>query len=148
MKKFVIYVLCVFVFGISGFFIYRQVLASRYEATAVPYINQVLPRISTWDPSLMPEYMAPEILEKVSSKQLATLMKGLSSIGELQHIGNAKFKNKSTGRFDEPAELAVITYTVDTQYSTGQSTVTISLLDLGESYRVYHFNFQSSALGR
>ncbi len=138
--------LFVFVFGISGFFIYRGIQSSHYEGTAVPYIRQVLPQISTWNPEMMKEYMVPEVLETVSADNLTNLMKGLAKLGELQSIGEPSFQSKSTGGVVDSTQQPVVTYTVKAQYSTGEATVTISLLDKGESYQVYHFNFQSRAL--
>ncbi len=148
MKKFVIYVLFVFTVAISGFYIYKNVQASRYESTAVPYIKQVLPKISTWDPALAREYMAAEVLETVSVEELKNLMGWLSKIGELQSIGDPNFENRSTGGNTDSEQKPVITYSVDARYSTGDATVTISLLDNSGSYEVYHFNFQSLALAQ
>ena len=146
MKKFVIYVVVVFTCAISAFFIYRGIQASHYANTAVPYIHEVLPRISTWNPDLAVDYMAPEVLARVTPEQLANLMRALSRIGELQSIGQPQFKNKSTGGDVNSAQKPVVSYEVEAQYSTGEATVLISLLDLGDSFKVYHFNFQTQAL--
>ena len=145
-KKFIAYVILVFVVGFSGYFYYESVQSAEYAGTAVPYIQQVLPEISTWDPEIVKQHLAPEILKTVSAENLKNILAELSKIGELQSIGKMKFKKKSTGGEGDMAQQPVITYVVDAQYSTGEATVTISLLDKGGSFEVQHFNFESGAL--
>lgn len=146
MKKFIIYVLCVFICAISALFIYKNVQSSHYKNTAVPYIKEVLPKISTWDPALAKDYMAPEVLSRVSSADLDNLMLSLSKIGELKSIGELTFESKASSENITSVQFPLVTYTLDAQYSSGKAKVTISLLDKGSSFDVYHFNFQTAAL--
>ncbi len=146
LKKFIIYVVFVLVVGLSAFFYYGSVQSSRYDGTAIPYIQEVLPEISTWDPEIVKQYLSPEVLKTVSAENLKNILGELTKIGDLQNIGEMKFKKKSTGGEGDMAQQLVITYTVNAQYSTGETTVTISLLDKGGSYEVHHFNFESEAL--
>ncbi|MDX2480774.1 MAG: hypothetical protein QNK24_10620 [Desulfuromusa sp.] len=146
LKKFIIYVILVFVIGFSAFFIYGSMQSSQYDGTAVPYIRETLPKISTWDPEIVKQLMAPEALETVSAENLTNILAALAAIGELQNIGEATFKNKSTGGNAQSAKDPVITYEVEAQYSTGDAVITMSLVDRGESYEIYHFNFKSKAL--
>ena len=148
MKKFIIYVLCVFICAFSGLYIYMYVQSSHYEKTAVPYINEVLPKISTWNPALAKEYMAPEVLSRISPAELESLMLSLSKIGELKSVGEPEFKKKSSGEDMTSEQQPVVTYTLDAQYTSGEAKVTISLLDKGDTFSVYHFNFQTEALSR
>jgi len=146
LKKFILYVIFVLVTGFSAFFIYGSMQSSEYDGTAIPYIKETLPQISTWDAEIVKQLMAPEVLETVSAENLTNILAALADIGELQSIGDATFKNKSTGGNVQSAKDPVITYEVEAQYSTGDATVTISLIDRGESYEIYHFNFKSKAL--
>ncbi|SDZ79015.1 hypothetical protein SAMN05660420_00320 [Desulfuromusa kysingii] len=146
MKKFIVYVVCVFVTGFSAYFVYDAVLSSRYAGTVGPYIQRVLPEISTWNPNIARQYMAPEILKTVTAADLDHLMEALSKIGSLQKIGKMSFKSQSEVDDVEFEKRPLITYEVDAQYSTGDTKITISLLDRNGSYELYHFNFQSKAL--
>lgn len=146
LKKFIIYVIVVFVIGISSYFFYGSYQSSLYDGRVTPYIQEVLPKISTWDPEIVKQCMAPEVLKTVTDENLRNIMKALAQIGELQSIKEMKFKKKATGGAGDLVQEPVITYTVNAQYSSGDATVTISLLDKGDSYEVYHFNFESEAL--
>jgi len=145
-KKFLIYVLLVFVCGISAFFIYKHRQSGAYEETAVPYLNQVLPQISTWNPELLNDYMAPEVVERIPQQRLVALMDGLSRLGTLEQVERIKFKNKASGKLVTADESPVITYEIEAQYSSGPAEITISVLDQGTSFAVYHFKFYSQAL--
>ncbi len=142
MKKFIAYVIFVFVVGISSYLYYGSVQSSQYDGTAIPYIHQVLPEISTWDPETVKQLLAPEVLKTVTPENLNSILEELSKIGELQEIGEAKFKEKSNGG----GQQMVVTYVLDAQYSSGETAVTISLLETDDSYQVYFFNFESGVL--
>lgn len=146
MKKLLVYIVCVLVIGISSFFIFNHMQAAAYEETAVPYIKQVLPRISTWDVERVSDYMASEVIDRIPHDQLVSLMEGLSRLGSLESIDNVKFKNKASGQLATTGEQPVVTYDIDATYSSGPVGVTISLLDQGGTFVVYHFNFYSRVL--
>lgn len=146
MKKFMIYILFVLICGLSIFFGYRYMQSSAYEQTAVPYLKQVLPEISSWEPARVRACMAPEVLEGVSDEKLSALLTSLSRIGTLEHIEDISFKNKASGEHITRDQQPLVTYELKARYSSGEVGVTISLLDKGEDFDVYHFNFQSEAL--
>jgi len=146
MKKFIVYVIFVFITGFSAYFYYGYYQSSQYDGTVVPYIQEVLPKISTWDPEIVKQYLAPEALRWVPEENLVNILGALADIGEFQSIEEMKFKKKSTGGEHDLVQEPVITYTVKAQYSTGAATVTISLLDKGGTYETYHFNFESKSL--
>ncbi|MCK5913787.1 MAG: hypothetical protein KAG12_07890 [Desulfuromusa sp.] len=146
LKKFVIYAIFVFITGFSAFFYYGYYQSSQYDGTVVPYIEEMLPKLSTWDPVVVKQFMAPAVLKTVTDENLTSIMEALAGIGELQSIGEMKFKKRATGGAGDLVQQPVITYTVKAQYSTGEAIVTISLLDKGNSYDVYHFNFETEAL--
>jgi len=148
LKKFIIYVLFVFTCGLSIFFVYNYMQSSAYEATAIPYIKTVLPQISTWDSVKVRESMAPEVLERVTDTDLNALMQSLSKVGTLTSIDSIKFKNKASGENITRGKQPLVTYELETQYSSGAVNVTLTLLDRGDSFDLYHFNFQSEALAQ
>ena len=146
LKKFIIYAIFVFVTGFSAFFYYGYYQSSQYDGTVVPYIQEMLPKLSTWDPVIVKQFMASEVLGTVTDEDLKNIMGALAQIGELQSIDQMKFKKRATGGAGDLVQQPVITYTVNARYSTGETIITISLLDKGDSYEVYYFNFESDAL--
>ncbi len=147
MKTFLVYIVVVFCCGIGTFFIYRHIQASHFNSTAVPYIYEVLPKIASWDPDLLDQIIAPDILRQTDRADLVRLMASLSRLGTLESMGVPSFRHKATAGSDPEREQVVVTYQVEGFFSRGSATITLSLLQDGSSYRVYHFNFQSEALG-
>lgn len=147
MKKFVIYILCVLIVAFSAVYIYQKVQSGRYDETAIPYIKEVLPLISTWDAAQAGSYMAPEVLNQVDPQDLQLLMSKLSVLGELVEIVSVRFKNVNTGEYVAGGH-PLVTYKLDTRYSSGDVEVRISLVDRGGSYEVYRFNFGSEILAQ
>ena len=147
MKTFLVYIVVVFCCGIGTFFIYRHIQASHFNSTAVPYIYEVLPKISSWNPDLLDQIIAPEILRQTDRADLVRLMASLSRLGTLETIGVPRFRHKATTGSNPEQEKEVVTYLVEGVFSRGPAKITLSLLQDGSSYRVYHFNFQSEALG-
>jgi len=147
-KKFIIYVIFVVTVGSSIFFGYGKIQSAKYADTAIPYMEKVLPQISSWDANTVKQYMAPEVLQSVSTTDLENLMAALSKIGQLKSIGKFSFKNKASGDNVQFTDGTVITYEVEAEYSTGTAMVRLRLLERAGSYQVFHFNFQSAALAR
>ena len=148
MKKFIIYVIFVLVTGFSAYFGYGAYLSSQYDGTAIPYIQEVLPKISTWDADRVRPYVASELLQTVTEEDFNNLMQALSKIGTLQSIEEMKFKGKSGEQKGQLKQSTIITYEVAAKYSTGDAIVTISLFDRDGSYEISQFNFQSAALAQ
>ncbi len=144
--KLAIYIVFVIVTGITTYFTYGYVQSSKYADTAIPYLQEVLPQISTWDADGAKQYMVPEILQTITPDNLKNLMAALSVIGNLESIGEASFKNKVSGDEIQFIDSVVITYDVDAKYSSGDAVVTIRLLVRNDSYEVYNFNFKTQAL--
>jgi len=148
LKKFIVYVLFVFICAFSIFFYIKHDQSSEYEATTIPYIHQVLPQISTWDPELTKEYMAPEVLERVTPADIEKLMTSLSKLGQFQGIDEIEFKDKQSGEFITRDQKPLVIYSLETRYSNGEAKVTIKLHEKGDSYEVFEFNFLSDLLAQ
>ena len=146
MKKFIVYVIFVFVAAISGYFIYGNMQSAKYDGRAVPYIEMVLPELSSWDAARVKLVLAPEILRTIPAGELEGLLHSLARLGELKSIGEKSFKNKATGANVKYVNFPVITYAIAAEYATGPATVTLSFLDRDGEYQLYSFNFQSLAL--
>ncbi len=148
MKKFIVYLVVVVTLGISGGYYYDYSQSQKYDTLAVPYIEEVLPKLSSWDLDQVKGCMAPEVLRTVSDEQLGGLLKALSQLGELKSIGETSFKNKADGDAKSAVAGNIVTYDIETEYSSGPVMVTLRLLDKGGVYQLYYFNFQSESLAR
>lgn len=146
-KVFVILLVTWFVAMVSvviGVQIYDRHQASQYDDLAVPYIMQVVPELSKWDPVTTRALMAPEALEGLSEDVFIKVIDVFSKLGRLQSIEDPKFKKLYT---EEETELdTVVAYSADAKYENGDAVIAIQLLVRDGSFEVYRFNLSSNAL--
>ena len=148
MKTFLVYIVVVFCCGIGTFFIYRHIQASHFNSTAVPYIYEVLPKITSWDPDLLDQIIASDILRQTDRADLVRLMASLSRLGTLESMGVSRLQTQSdcrigpgagkSGRHLPGRGLFLQWPRHDYPQPAPGRQFLIGL---------YHFNFQSEALG-
>jgi hypothetical protein len=132
------------VFG--GIKISTQREAAAYEPTAVPYLKMVIPELSTWDPQTIKSYMAPESLRNTPEENIIKIVEHLSKLGALKELAEPDFSKLFTSAAVDGGREKIVTYSIDAVYENGNAVLTVSLLDLGDSFQIYKFNFNSSAL--
>ena len=130
----------------AGIFVWVSIISSKYNETAIPYIEKVMPELSKWDVDVAKQYMAPEALDSVSDADFAKLMKFLSKIGSLKSIEEPQFQNASSSATTGTGTLTTVLYTFTAHYENGDATITLKLKPVENGYQVYHFNVNSMAL--
>lgn len=129
----------------AGIFIWATVISSKYNETAIPYIENVMPELSKWDIEIAKQYMAPEVLESVSDEKFSKLMKFLSKIGSLKSIEEPQFQKASSSASTSTGTLTTVLYTFTAHYENGDATITLKLKPVDDGYQVYYFNVNSMA---
>ncbi len=149
MKKFFILV-GVWFFTITavvlGSIFYESYKSSEYDETAVPYIMQVIPELSKWDPEVTKKLMAPEALASIPDEKFTKILMVFAKLGKLQSIGEPKFEKLRTEDIVSGQPRTVILYTTDAKYENGDATITLRLIDNGGTFEIYRFNLSSKAL--
>ncbi|WP_020674735.1 hypothetical protein [Geopsychrobacter electrodiphilus] len=147
MKKKIFIMICVLasvaITIIASFHYYSAQKEKQYATTAVPYLLRVIPELSKWDPAVAQKYMSATFMQKTSAAKLASALKALSRVGELQDLGKPHFEEVFSDK-----DRLVVSYTVAARYSTGDAEITIAILDLNDAFSVYRFNIRSKALAR
>ena len=147
MKKKILIMLCVLATVgltiVGGFKYFSAQKESQYLTTAVPYIKQVIPEISKWDPALAQSYMSADFMKKTSEENFSEIIRAMSKIGVLQELAEPHFEEIYAGD-----KQTVVSYTIKARYTTGDAKITMALLDKDGVFKVYHFNVESQALAR
>lgn len=129
---------------VAGVYIYKHKQASDYDDLAVPYIKQVIPVLSQWDPESTRQLMAPEALEGISEEMFTQVLAVFSRMGELQSIEDPSFEKVYS---EEETEIdTVIAYSTDAKYANGDAVIAIQLLLRDGSFEVFRFNLSSNTL--
>ena len=120
--------------------------AAQYEATAVPYIKMVVPELSTWDPQIIKSYMPAESLESTPEQRIIQIVDYLSRLGSLKSLAEPEFQRLYTYAPVDAKKKQVVTYEVAAVYANGDASITISLIETSDSFKVYKFDINSLAL--
>lgn len=129
---------------VIGVYVYKNQQAAEYDKLAVPYIMQVIPKLSQWDPETTRKLMAPEALEDLSDELFTEVIAVFSKMGKLQSIEEPEFKKAYSA--EETKIDTVVAYTAGAQYENGDATIAIQLLVRDGSFEVFRFNLSSSTL--
>ena len=126
----------ILLFSGCAFYAYQQ--GQSYETTAIPYIEEVLPKISTWDLETNKLYSTPESNESMKDEDLSKLLKWLSKLGKLNSIEKPQFTRIMNGNY--------ITYVFIAHYENGDATITMQLKDENGKFLINGFHVDSMAL--
>ena len=140
----------IFLLGLVVLFVllaaYTGYKQSEYSETAVPYIKKVIPIISEWNPEKSKPLFVPSTFDNVSDEDFSKLFKWFSKLGALKSIDEPQFSRVTSSTTVREGAHTIITYGVLAHYENGDAQISIRLLDLGNSFEIYHFNLNSQAL--
>lgn len=131
---------------IGGSFLYDRYKTSEFDDRAVPYIKEVIPEISQWNPTKTKALMASEVAADISEEKFAQAMDLFSRLGRLQSVEEPKFIDVHSGKQGDIGEQTIIEYEIDVQYTNGEATINLKLLLRDGLFEIYNFNFSSEAL--
>jgi len=131
---------------IGGSILYDRYKTSEFDDRAVPYIKEVIPEISQWNPIKTKALMASEVAATISEEKFAQAMDLFSRLGSLQSINEPKFIEVHTGEQGDIGTQTIIEYDIDAEYSNGDATINLKLLFRDGLFQIYNFNFSSEAL--
>ena len=149
MKKFFVLIavwLVSIVAVVVGSQLYEKYQATDYDGLAVPYIQKVIPELSTWDPEIIRPLMVPEALKEIPDRKFAQTMDVFSKLGALQTMEVPKFESVHSQEKSDSETQTVVVYDTEAKYENGEAVITLQLLQVGDSFEVYRFKVSSNAL--
>ncbi len=130
----------------AGSALYDKSQSSEYDDRAVPYINQIIPEISQWDPEKTRALIAPEVSATISEEKLTQVMGLFSRLGTLQEMAEPEFENLHLDQQTDIGKQTVVEYNIEAKYEHGDAVINLKLIDRGGSFEVYQFNVGSETL--
>ena len=130
----------------AGSIFYDQYQGSEYDVIAVPYINQIVPELSQWEPETTKALMAPGVAATIPDENFTQAMTLFSSLGALQSMEKPKFDKAQEMLNTDIGTLSIVEYNVDAKYENGDAVINLQLIETGDSFEIYRFNFSSELL--
>lgn len=149
MKKYFV-LIALWVVGIAtivgGLEVYKNYQGADFDKTAIPYIQKVIPEISQWDPEIARALMAPEISATIPEDKFIRAMSFFSKLGALQSFGEPEFDRAHVEQETDIGKQTILQYKIDAKYENAEAEIFLKLLEKGNSYEIYRFNFSSEFL--
>ncbi len=123
--------------------LYKQ---SEYSETAVPYVNELIPRISTWDTRLIRAEFVGGFSEQFDEAEFEKIIRFFSKLGSLKSHDEPVFQGVSSSATLDEGANSFVTYTIEAQYENGDATIKLVLVDHGDDFEIYNLNITSLAL--
>lgn len=134
--------------AIKGYTVYQ---ASQYDPVAIPFLQKVIPEISTWQEDTIRENMSPEALENTTPERFAAIVDRFARLGVLKSFSTPHFEEVSETRSGNaisgsgPA-TTIVTYVADAVYENGDATINFKLAVRDNGLEVEYFTIQSEVL--
>ena len=132
--------------AVGGLEIYRSYQGSEFDKTAIPYIRQVIPEISKWDPETARALMNPDISATIPDEKFSRAMRFFSKLGALQSIDEPEFEEAHVDQETDIGKQTIVEYKVGAQYENDEAMIFLQLVEKGDSFEIYRFNFSSELL--
>jgi hypothetical protein len=124
---------------------YSYFKAEQYNNSAVPYINQKIPELSSWNPEEMKKYIAPDTSQKNTDEYLTILTLKLAELGQLKNFDEPQFVNIESIETLLDGKQTIATYNILTRYENGDANITMRLLEGDDGFKIYTFYVGSIA---
>ena len=131
---------------VGGLEIYKNYQGAEFDKKAIPYIQRVIPEISKWDPETTKALMIPKIVAAIPDEKFIRGMLFFSKLGALQSIDEPKFEKGHLDQETEIGKQTILEYKIEAKYENADAEINLKLLESGESFEIYRFNFSSEFL--
>lgn len=116
---------------------------SRLKKTALPYVNNVVPLISSWDPDLIMSFFSQELLDQIDKDEFIAMIDAISQLGDLEGFDPPVFSAVST-RINLADRLKrTVDYNVNAKYSNANAMISIGLEEFEDDFKIYGLHFES-----
>lgn len=120
---------------ISSCVYYFHQKSATYDPVAIPFIEEVMPKLSTWDLATHRLYSTHESNERINDEDLTRSLKWLSKLGSLVSIEKPKLTGVMNDNF--------ITYDFVAHYKNGDAGISMQIEDDNGKFLINEFHVES-----
>ena len=136
--------LVVVVLCIASLWVFVHYKQSRYDPRVIPFLDEYLVHPSTWDPTEVEGYWAPEVRAKLKPEDIERLFLLYRRLGRLKSHDRPRFRQVSATT--EVPYPEVVTYKVDAIFEAGPAELTINMVTDGQgTLKIWYIEIRSNA---
>lgn len=119
-------VVAIAILGIASLFLLVSAKKSKYDRIAVPFLEESIPVLSTWNSDMFESFWAAEVKEKVEPERMKKLFGMYQKLGDLKSYNEPQFQQvmASTGN----PYGSFVTYSIIAEYENGKARITCVLV--------------------
>ena len=129
--------------GLVLYSLWYGMKANRYEETAIPYLETVMPKLTSWQYDQLRPLLSPAARLDFENENVRAAYQSFGRLGQFQSMEKPRYTASRTDSSQEFGDIEVVDYQVALQFDSGPAVIKIKLVADGKSYYVQHFGFHS-----
>ena len=136
--------LAVVVLCIVSLWVFVHYKQTMYDKRVIPFLDEYLVHLSTWDPAEVEGYWAPEVRAKLKPEDVGRLFLLYRRLGRLKSHDRPRFRQVSATTEVPYPEL--VTYQVDAIFEAGPARLTVNMVtDEQGQLKIWYIEIKSDA---
>ncbi len=129
--------------GLVLYMSWYNIKAERFNETAIPYLEQALPKLTSWQYPELEMLLSPTAKTVFASDKVRAAYQEFSQLGQLQSMSRPEFMGNRSETFEELGDVELIAYQVQLEFETGPAVIKLNLASDGQRYYIHHFGIHS-----
>ncbi|MFZ9037863.1 MAG: hypothetical protein ACO3DT_07330 [Gammaproteobacteria bacterium] len=129
--------------GLVLYMSWYNIKAERFNETAIPYLEQALPKLISWRYPELDTLLSPTAKTVFRSDKVRAAYQEYSRLGPLQSMGRPEFMGNRSETIEGLGEVELIAYQVPLQFESGPAVIKLNLASDGQRYYIHHFGIHS-----
>ena len=129
--------------GLVLYSFWYGIKADRYEETAIPYLESVMPKLTSWQYDQLRPLLSPAARLDFENEKVRAAYQSFRRLGQYQSMEKPRYTASRTDSSQEFGDIEVVDYQVPLQFDSGPAVIKIKLVADGKSYHIQHFGFHS-----
>jgi hypothetical protein len=117
--------------------------ADRYDETVLPYLESVLPKLTSWQYSQLKPFLSPEAQVEYEAETGQAIFQSFKKLGALESAAKARYMGVHSGNSEALGDIEIIAYQLPLQFESGPALIKFKLASDGERYYIHQFGIQS-----
>jgi len=133
--------------GLVLYMSWYKIKAERHNETAIPYLEQALPQLTSWRYAQLEPLLSPASQAVFASEKVRAAYRAYNRLGRLRSVERPEFLGDRSEKIDQLGEVELIAYQVPLQFESGPAVIKLNLASDGQRYYIHHFSIQSRVFG-
>lgn len=125
------------------FGIWFSISSSAHVEQATPYINKVIPTLTSWDYNNLEPELTEEAKVYFETEQGKKVFKYFAKLGDLSRFAPPEFAKSMSGVTIDSGSYDMVSFRVISHFEKGEALITLTLLLNDNGYKIHNININS-----